>query len=165
MIAVVHHTDAGRLEIVIALPLPVRVDEELHAGILVDIPTEIHLTGGSALLEHIETKHEVASGMECAKHYTGFIWRHFRPIVTVQRHRLALGNCEEQCGGIIRIDIYMLDYHNVMVLSEETQKDTGSYGGADYACHVRTHRVHQKMVVRVEFAAYDFGYTCTVRHG
>ena len=160
-----HNTYAGRLEIIVALPLTIRIDEEFHAGVLVDVPAEINLAGGSTFLEHIETKHEIAAGMECAEHYAGFVWGHIRPVAAVQGHRFTLRYRKEQCGGVIRIDIYMLDYHNVLVLSKETQKNTGSHGGADYACHIRPHSVHQKMVVRVEFAAYDFGYTCTVRHG
>ncbi len=108
-----HHSDAGRLEIIIALPLAVRVDEELHTGILIHIASEIRFTGGRAFLKHVVTQHEFTAGMEGAQHCAGLIWGHFGPIAAVEKLRLAFRQSEKQGGGVISVDIYTLDYHNL----------------------------------------------------
>ena len=92
-----HHTDAAGLEIIISLPFPVRIDEELHAGILIDVPTEIHLTGGCTLFEHVVTQHEMTACMECAEHYARLVWSHFRPADAVNGYRLTL--CQRKKKG------------------------------------------------------------------
>ena len=50
-------------------------------------------------------------------------------------------------------------------LPEETEEDSGGDGGADDSGDVRSHRVHQKVVVRVELPADDLGDTRAVRNG
>ena len=51
------------------------------------------------------------------------------------------------------------------LLSEEAEQDSSSDRRADDSCHIRSHGVHQKVVVRVELPAYDFGDTRAVWHG
>ena len=111
-----HNAYAGGLEIVIALTFSVRIDEELHAGILVHVPAEIHFPCGGALLQHIEAQDKVAAGMESAEHYTRFVWGHFRPIAAVEHNRLALRDGEEERGRIESVNIQMFDYHNFRII-------------------------------------------------
>ena len=49
-------------------------------------------------------------------------------------------------------------------LPEETEEDSGGDRRADDSGDVRSHRVHQKVVVRVELPADDLGYTRAVRN-
>lgn len=108
-----HHADAVRLEIVVALPFPVRVDEELYAGILVDVSAEMHFAGGGALLKHIVSEHKICARVESAQHHAGFVRGRFRPIHTVEYYRFALCHSKKESGRIIRIDVYTFDYHNI----------------------------------------------------
>ena len=41
-----------------------------------------------------------------------------------------------------------------MILSKESQQDTGSYGRADHSGYVRSHGVHEQVVARVAFETY-----------
>ena len=51
-----------------------------------------------------------------------------------------------------------------LCLAEEAQEDTGCNRGTDHTGNVRSHGVHEKVVLRVDFTTYGLGYTCTVRH-
>ena len=48
-------------------------------------------------------------------------------------------------------------------LSKETEKDSGRNGRAYNAGYVGAHRMHQEMVVRVEFPSYYLRDPCAVR--
>ena len=54
--------------------------------------------------------------------------------------------------------------YGFVILSEETEQDTCRYRRADDTGYIRSHGVHQEVVVLVEFAADILGDTCCVRN-
>ena len=60
--------------------------------------------------------------------------------------------------NVLKISLYSAS------LAEEAEQDTCCYGRTDDTGYVRSHRVHQEVVVLVEFAADILGYTGRVRN-
>ena len=51
-----------------------------------------------------------------------------------------------------------------MHLSEEAEEDACRYSRTDHSGNVRCHRVHQKVVVLVEFTTHILRYSCCIRY-
>ena len=51
------------------------------------------------------------------------------------------------------------------LLSQKAKKNSGRHRRTDNSCYIRSHCVHEQVVVRIEFPSYDFRYTGAVRNG